>query len=481
MPLGHIDDRKVTLINTALTVVVFLLDCMLPDGVSGNILYIATIMTAAYSPVPNAPYRWAAVSTVASLAASVFAPAGVGIVWEAADRAMTIASLWLVAAVVCRLREARGEAETERRRAVEAMEAKGRFLSAASHDLRQPVQSLMLFVAALEGKLKDNPTQGIVASMARATEALKTLLDNVLDISKLDAGVLQPKTEEFAVGPLLARVAEEYGLQTEAKGLRLHHVPCRLWSRSDPALVERILRNLVDNAVRYTEAGGILIGCRHAAGRLRIEVVDTGRGIPEDQIERIFDEFHQVGNPERSRQHGHGLGLAIVKRTAELLGLQLTVASVIGQGTRFSLDLPSIPAPPAQPSDPQTIETVPADMAVLVVEDDPLVLPAIKMVLENLGCSVEATASRSDALVAARLHPPALIISDFRLPGDCDGIQIISDIRSLLGADVPASVLTGDLNPAIEARSRRLGMGLLRKPVRQDDLAFLVAGVRKAS
>jgi signal transduction histidine kinase len=476
----YIGGRKIALIDTVVAAGVFGLDCVLPTGVSIGILYLLMIVIAAGASSPKACLSWAAISTILTAIASVVSPPSLTPVWDVVDRGLTVLSLWVIAAVVYYLREAREEAARQRAAANRAMEAKARFLSAASHDLRQPVQSLILFTSILNDSLKGHAAEGTANSIAAAVDALKTLLDNVLDISKLDADVVLPNIEAFAVDKVLFRLADEYTPRAAAKGVRLRAVPTGAWTKSDPALVERVLRNLVENAVRYTECGGILIGGRRRGDNIRLDVIDTGPGIAEDQVSRIFEEFYQVANRERSRGQGYGLGLAIVRRTADLLGHGLTIASKEGRGTRFSLLLPLIPpeAEGERAADPGIVANGPG-VSVLLIEDDPLVLPALRAALEALNCRVAATSGRAEAMAAAGAHRPALIISDFRLPGGRDGIDVISDIRSLLGSDVPASLITGDIDPTVEERSRSSGMELLRKPVSKADLAALVAETRK--
>lgn len=463
-----------------LTSVVFILDSLLPEGVSANSLYSVVVIVAAYCRSPMATFWWAAVCTLASLVASIVAPQSFGLQWEILDRAMTIAAIWLAAEIVYLLRQTREQADSERRRAVEAMEAKGRFLSAASHDLRQPLQSLVLFSGILRERLKGHHTSPIVESMASAIEALRRLLDSVLDLSKLDAGMMRVQRESFPLGMLLQRLSDEYVPRAVAVGVLWRVVPSGLWVMSDVALVERVLRNLLENAMLHAASPKILLGVRRRGDHARIDVIDAGRGIASSELVHIFEEFYQVDNQHRSRELGHGLGLAIVRRVADLLGHQLEVRSNPGRGTRFSLWLPV--APPLTPGAEETASSQSGDrpINVLLVEDDPLVLPAVKLTLEKLGCDVAVTHSGADAIDMAQAHRPALIISDFRLPG-LNGIQTISAIRAKLGNPVAASLLTGDFSAAIETQSRRLDIALLRKPVGQEDLARLVIKVRRAS
>lgn len=230
-------------------------------------------------------------------------------------------------------REAKAEAEA-------ANVSKSKFLAAASHDLRQPLQALGLFLTVLAGRIgKDEAV--LMANLEHCHANLNEMLSDMLDISKLDAGVVTPQVVEFPLGELLERVAASHQLPAQGKGLFVHLVRTGAVIRSDPALLQRVLSNFLSNAVRYTERGGVLIGCRRRGGRRWIEVWDTGIGIPANMIDEIFDEFRQLDNPARNREKGSGLGLAIVRKTAGLLGLEIRVSSVLGKGSVFALELPA--------------------------------------------------------------------------------------------------------------------------------------------
>lgn len=238
------------------------------------------------------------------------------------------------------LEAARDEALEAKAEAERASEARSKFLAAASHDLRQPVQSLLLLIEVMKVRLAGTPMERVTVQMELALDALRLLLNSLLDISKLDAGVVVPDHEDVALGPLLYRLGEEYGARARTRGLRLRVVPTSLVLSTDPALIERLLRNLIENAIRYTPTGKILVGCRRTREGIRIEVLDSGIGIAEENHEAIFEEFHQVGNTARDRSQGLGLGLAIVRRLVGLLGGRVMVRSALGRGARFSLILP---------------------------------------------------------------------------------------------------------------------------------------------
>ncbi|MBY0430990.1 MAG: HAMP domain-containing histidine kinase, partial [Rhodospirillales bacterium] len=230
----------------------------------------------------------------------------------------------------------RARAEAER-----AALTRSRFIAAASHDLRQPVQSLLLLIGVLKERSAGMPAAQIAEHMERALDALKMLLNSILDVSKLDAGIIVPDIRDVPMSQLMGRLLEEYRWRAQEKRLDLRAVETTAVVRTDSALIERMVRNLIENAIRYTPPGGkVLVGCRRLGGWLRIDVADNGIGISEDQHEAVFVEFHQIGNPERDRGQGIGLGLAIVRRIARLLGGDVAVSSTFGKGSRFSLTVP---------------------------------------------------------------------------------------------------------------------------------------------
>ncbi len=369
---------------------------------------------------------------------------------------------------------ARDEAEAARVEAVQARDdaqradrAKTKFLAAASHDLRQPLQSLFFFAHALSDKLEDHPTAPLLASMTESLTGLRVMLDSLLDVSRLDAGVVKPSVTDFALGPLLDRLAEEYRIRAAESGLTLRHVPTSAWTSSDPALLERILRNLIENAIRYTERGHILLGCLHRGGGLRLAVLDQGIGIPADKTQDIFQEFTQLANPERDRRKGLGLGLAIVRRLAGLLEHGVTVRSTPEQGSGFFLDLPAaVPRPIPKPVR-LPVEPARAKGLIVVVDDDTIILLSMRAMLEEWGYDVVAAVSADEAIESLLNlgRQPAMIVADYRLREGRTGVEAIRDIYGVCGVRVPAVVLTGDTDPARIAEVQRSGHRLIHKPV----------------
>ncbi|HYD65617.1 PAS domain S-box protein [Azospirillum sp.] len=371
---------------------------------------------------------------------------------------------------------------TERRRADEVLRtskaeadranlAKSKFLAAASHDLRQPVQALMLFQGALEGQLAGHPAFRMVESMGEPLGGLRMLLDSLLDVSKLDAGLIAAKPVDMPIMMLLDRLGAEYHPQAVAKGLRLRVVGSNAVVRSDPVLLERLLRNLIENALRYTEQGNLLIGCRRRGDRLRIEVVDTGIGIDPAHQADIFEEFVQVGNPERDRTKGLGLGLAIVKRLARLLGHEVVVRSSLGRGSAFCVAVPLV----TQPVHYGWRKTEPTNEdkrgLILVIDDEPLVRMGLEAMLEGWGYRVLTAGSTDEAVshVESGAWPHA-ILADYRLRGGETGLDAIRAVHSRLAKPVPATVITGDTAPDRLGEVRAGGFTLLHKPVAADEL-----------
>lgn len=371
------------------------------------------------------------------------------------------------------LRHAHAEAER-------ASRAKSRFLAAASHDLRQPLQAINMFVAALKVSAGDDESGEIIASIQESLRATDELLDALLDVSRLDAGVLQPRLRDVAVADLVDRMETEFASQAARKGIVLRIVTSSTVVRTDPTLLERVLRNLVSNAVRYTESGRILVGCRHRGQALRLEVWDTGVGIPADKIDAVFEEFYQLGNPERDRTHGLGLGLAIVDRVSSLLGYRIDVRSTPGRGSMFAIEIPydpllTIPASPPAGDTPEAVAL--AGMLIVAIDDEPIQLRAMRQLFSRWGCEVVTGGSTAEALthLVELQRTPDVIVADYRLRGEMNGVQAIKTLRSGLGRTIPGVILTGDTEPARLREAEASGFELLHKPVDTERLFTVLA------
>ena len=350
-----------------------------------------------------------------------------------------------------------------------ANQAKGRFLSAANHDLRQPFQALRLFHHILTERLKDPRDLSIAGKMGEALDSGEKLLHALLEVATLDAGVVRPNVADVPIATVLNEAAADVRPAVEEKGLELRVRPSDAVVRTDRTLLTRMLRELLRNAATYTPSGGIVIGCRRRGQWLRVEVWDTGPGIPSEHLDAIFEDFVQLGNPERDRRHGLGLGLAKVRRKAELLGHAMEVRSRLGHGAVFTITLP-LAASEAK-AEPVAIPAAgPADAAperlILVVEDDPVQRTGMQLLLESWGNRVILAADGPAALDALRAAPraPDVIVTDFRLPGALTGAQIVTRAAEELGRPIPGIILTGDTAPERIREAMDAGCRLLHKP-----------------
>lgn len=374
------------------------------------------------------------------------------------------------------LQAANLDLERARTEAEHANQAKSRFLAAASHDLRQPLQSMFLFAASLHYHLRDKKGKEALVRIERGLDILKGLLDSLLDLSQLDIDVIKPKFATFPLRPMLDEIVAAYGRVAISKGIALECGPLAgAQVRSDPMLLGRMVRNLVENALRYTERGRIVLSSHAVGGRVRIEVEDTGIGIAPDQLGRIFEEFHQIGNPERDKARGLGLGLSIVQRLSRVLDHRVKVRSEPGIGSTFSIDLPAAEETIAQ-SGPE-----PADMAIaggsgqraIIIDDDPMVLLALNCVLEQWGYGVTMAGSEEEAVECMKAEiTPDLIVADYRLRNGRVGTDAIRGVRTACGTTVPSIVLTGETGTEWVAEAEALGAIVLHKPVTPHDLAF---------
>ncbi|HEX5125394.1 MAG TPA: ATP-binding protein [Rhodocyclaceae bacterium] len=369
---------------------------------------------------------------------------------------------------------------TQQKEAAEsANQAKSRFLAAASHDLRQPMHALNLYLGSLDGLELPGNARPLVTNLRMCAGTMDEMFRALLDISKLDAHAVQSEIVTFPVASILDRIRNEFGPQAQAKGLRLRVMSCSAFVRSDLALSERILRNFVHNAVRYTERGTILVGCRRHGCNLQLAVYDNGIGIAEDEQQRIFEEFYQTGNRERDRSKGLGLGLAIVQRLASLLEAPVSVRSKPRHGSMFAFELPRVDGvvvtPPKAQSLLASVSRHSSDVTgslVVAVDDEPLVREAMHTLLKLWGCTPVVAASRSSALEALAASPraPDAIICDYRLGDGDDGVAVIEALRNEFNSDIPALLVTGDTGPDSLRQILDTGMPVLHKPIDSDAL-----------
>ncbi|WP_448188557.1 PAS domain S-box protein [Azospirillum sp. sgz301742] len=360
--------------------------------------------------------------------------------------------------------------------AEQANVAKSKFLAAASHDLRQPLQSLFLFAHVLEAQVAGNDkAQGTLGALHKGLEAMKGLLDSLLDVSRLDAGSVNAEIRSVPVAGLLDALDTAYARIAANKALSWRVEPCTAVVRSDPTLLAQLVRNLVENAIRYTPRGGVRVECHVEGDSLAIAVHDTGIGIPAEHMASIWEEFHQVGNPERDREKGLGLGLAIVRRLSVLLGHPVTARSEPGKGSVFSVEVPldtderalEIEAPARPAPGPGATPRL-----VVVVEDDAIVLTALEALLTEWGYEVLAASSGAEAVEriqdGGRL--PDVVVSDYRLRGGEVGTQAVRLIREACGLPIPGILLTGETAGAALRDAADEGLLVVHKPVLPTEL-----------
>jgi len=358
-----------------------------------------------------------------------------------------------------------------------AVVAKSRFLAAASHDLRQPLHAMGLFLSALR-KREDQPKQlRIIDDMSKSAEALNGLFNSLLDVSRLDAEIIEFNPTHVEAQELFDRLRIQFIQQADKKHLELLIQECDSVVYTDVILLERVLRNLVSNAVQYTEVGSISMACeRLNDGIVRIVLTDSGIGIPADARDDVFSEYYQLNNPERDRGKGLGLGLAIVRRLCELMDLGLGMNSEEGKGTTFTIDVPV-----GDPAQIRKLEkpTAPVEAfgrRVLVIDDEHQVLQSMRHMLEGWGCEVMLAESARDALkiIALSDEIPDVVFSDYRLPDDNNGIDAVAAIRESLEIDIPAVIVTGDISPERLKEVARTGLQVMHKPVGPDDMLRLL-------
>jgi len=378
--------------------------------------------------------------------------------------------------LVAEARREQARAEVARREAEAANVAKSRFLAATSHDLRQPLHALGLFVDTLEATPERAARMRILKRIRESVTALENLFNALLDISKLDAGIVPVRREHFQVGQLCRRLGNEFQPLARARGVRLRLGRPDPWVESDPVLLERILRNVMTNALRYSDRGTVLVGARRDGGGIRLEVWDQGCGIPGPELDSVFSEFHQLSNPERDRTKGLGLGLAIVRRLCQLLGHRYELVSELGRGSGFRLWLPAGDAARAEgpaPDGPAPGRPA-AGQLILVIDDEAAILESTCLLLESWGYEVVLADGVEAAQARLAGRRPALVITDFRLRGRENGIEAMQRLEGQLDTRLDALVITGDSSPAILKAASAGGYPLLHKPVRPTQLRMAI-------
>lgn len=368
----------------------------------------------------------------------------------------------------------------QKEKAENANISKTKFLAAASHDLRQPLHAMGLFLGALKSRVEKEDEKNIVEKIQKSSNALNGLLDSLLDISKLDAGVVKPEPELFHIQHLFNSLSAEFYAAANEKNLKIKFVNTKLSVNSDRRIIERILRNLISNAIRYSGKGGVVVGCRRHKDNVLLAVYDSGIGIEKDKLEEVFEEFHQLENTERDRSKGLGLGLAIVKRMAKLVGMPLFVRSVPGKGSVFAIEM-SVATEDAFECDDTELVTDFLSFdgkTVLVVDDEEEIRESLSGLLRVWGCHVVAAASGDDAVDKVKNENISLdiILVDYRLRNNETGIDVIEKVcRLYQGDDIPAIIITGDTGPARIKEAESSGYRILHKPVLPDELRLLLS------
>ena len=372
-------------------------------------------------------------------------------------------------ALIERLQRESEKTQQALQQAEQANAAKSRFLAGASHDLRQPIHAQGLFLEVLSNTPLDPMQREVVGRLRSAADNCADMLHTLLDYSRIEAGVVTPQVAPFRVQALLHRISREMAAQAEAKGLVFRTRESQAVASADAGLTELILRNLVSNAIRYTERGGILMACRHRGSQVWLEVWDTGIGIAPEQQQEIFREFHQLGNPERDHNKGMGLGLAIAEGLAKMQGLQLTVQSLPGRGSVFKLLLPAAVMPQKVPA-PAPVALHPAQrdlhgLRILLIEDDQRVRDSMAQLLTQWGCQCVAVEGLDEAQNLAGTQEFDVVISDYRLRAHRNGTEAIAAVRQASQRHVGALLITGDTAPARLREASESGIPMLHKPV----------------
>lgn len=374
-----------------------------------------------------------------------------------------------------KLRLAKDQAES-------ATATKTRFLAAASHDLRQPLQALRLYLSALTSKLDQPKSLQLSDKMNLALDSMAELLDALLDISMFESGAIQPEKRDVGLLEILDRVVADNYQQAEQKGLRLECDVIESIVHTDPALLERIIENFVSNAIRYTEQGKVGIHGQLIDGAIRIEIRDTGIGIPKAEIESVFEEYYQIDNPVRGRDKGLGLGLSIVKYISRILGNPVNVNSVFGEGSAFSIDVPLAKNQVAIDEARITAASLSGRVeqpVILIVDDNAIIVDAMEEIMQAIDLSVTTAESGGEALTHVQNGlTPDLVISDLHMPG-MSGIELVTKIRDVIGENIPAVIMTGDTSELKIKESRLTNCTTLHKPINMDLLMSLVDFLKK--
>jgi two-component system CheB/CheR fusion protein len=372
------------------------------------------------------------------------------------------------------------------RQAEQANVAKSRFLAAASHDLRQPLQTLVLLQGSLTKVIEGDAARKLLTRLDQALSAMSGMLNALLDINQIEAGTVRAEMADFPINDLFERMQEEFAYHAKAKGIDLRLVRCGVTVHSDIRLLEQMLRNLLSNAIKYTKHGKVLLGCRRREGMLSIEIWDTGIGIPDDEFQAIFEEYHQLNNAARERSHGLGLGLSIVQRLGKLMGHRVRVGSRLGKGSVFAIEIAreaveveAVFEHQNRPAQDRPGVDVSFAAEILVIEDDPEMSDLLAVVLAEEGYRTSTAPDGTTALdlVARGAVHPDLLLADFNLPNGMNGIQTTAKVREALRREIPVVILTGDISTGTLRDVALKNYVQLNKPVKSAELLRVIKGL----
>ena len=376
------------------------------------------------------------------------------------------------------LEEEKSSSIKAQKKAETANAAKTKFLAAASHDLRQPLHAQSLFLGLLEPQIKDPNQKNIIQKIQKSNDALGDLLEGLLDISKLDANIIEPQPDKFALQQLFTSLHNDFEAVADEKNLLLHFVKTQHWINTDKHILDRILRNIIGNAIRYTNEGGVVIGVRKRGKKIAICVYDSGIGIPEDKQEDVFLEFQQLNNHERDRTKGFGLGLAIVRRLAQLLNAKLEIRSREDKGSCFSIEFQPVSKQyvSCRHTDEKDLAKQTANKTIVIIDDEIDILTSLTALLESWGHHViPATSGREAIEKLDQVEPPPdMILTDYRLRNSETGADVIKAVNSRYKQLIPATIITGDTAPDRIKEAKDSGYSLLHKPVSANKLARII-------
>jgi signal transduction histidine kinase len=347
---------------------------------------------------------------------------------------------------------------------------KSRFLAAASHDLRQPLNSMGLFIFALKQKVIANAEDVpiVLARVESAHKELSELFEGILELSRLDSGSIVVDYKDIRLDKLMSPIISELKQQATAKNLDFEYSGCEAYLKTDPILLSRILRNLIGNAIKYTVNGKIRVYVHDKGGELTFDVIDTGVGIPKSEFKAIFSEYHQIANQRRNRKDGVGLGLSIVKKMCDLLGYYISVESEVGKGSRFTLTInDAVLGEQAMHKDNLTTPDghICLDMDVLIIDDEQDILDSMSLILREWGCNVYCARNYQEANEKILTTNPNVILSDFRLQDDMNGLEVIAALQEKIGKDIPAVLITADVSKDILIKAEQQKIKVISKPV----------------